>query len=309
MSDGMKKKRLPTKAVKIPDVRITSSWEPQMLEMFRASVKSMGIQEPILVAWDGKDYWLIDGQHRLEEAKMNNQAWIEAVVVETDMKGVHLRNLVLNRLRGKTKASEMVQVVKSLREDHGTGVEEIIQKTGLRRDYLEQLMSIGEADPEIWGALDREEIGVGQAFQLSRIPEEGQPVKLLAQVKMYSIGVKDLKGIVDDALQIIEDRKNRPQQPQTPAIKRLKAIPCHVCEENYPVNRMRGMNVCVVCYGIIYDLKQRRLQDLQARGEAAAIAAQNVHHDGADEAEHEAEAAPHPAPGAPGPSATAEGPP
>jgi len=204
MTDGLRKKKLRTDQVRIPDVRITSSWEPDMLAMFRASVKSMGIQEPILVAWDGETYWLIDGQHRLEEAKMQNQATVEAVVVETDMKGVHLRNLVLNRLRGKTKASEMVRVIQSLRDDHGTGLEEVIEKTGLRREYLEQLLSIGEADPQVWAALDREEIGVGVAYQLSRIPEAGEPLKVLAQVKMYGISAKDLKGVVDE---IIELRK------------------------------------------------------------------------------------------------------
>uniref|UniRef100_A0A6M3XVA9 ParB-like N-terminal domain-containing protein n=1 Tax=viral metagenome TaxID=1070528 RepID=A0A6M3XVA9_9ZZZZ len=272
----MRKKRIPPSQIGIPDVRITSNWDPDMLEMFRKNVATMGIQQPLLVAWDGKDYWIIDGLHRLQEAKANNWPAVDCIVLDVDKKGILLRNLVLNRLRGRTRASEMVQVCKSLRNDHGMSIPDIVKETGLREEYVREMMSIGACAPEIWQALDDERIGVGQAFQLSRLPNQDNAVRVLAQVITFRTPVKDLKDVVDDAIRITHLREEKPDTPQPEPTEILRNVQCKVCEESYPVTQVTGLNVCITCYGYIFDLKQRRMAEIKAYRTPAQIAAEQL---------------------------------
>ncbi|PKM48143.1 MAG: hypothetical protein CVV01_05025 [Firmicutes bacterium HGW-Firmicutes-6] len=124
--------------IQIPKIRVTSTWPSEFLEMLKSSIAAEGIQQPILLAQDGKNLVLIDGLHRLEEAKLQGMKKVPCVIVTASMKEILLKNLYMNRLRGGIKASEMVKVITTLRNEHGLTSEDVAKKTGLRRDQRDR---------------------------------------------------------------------------------------------------------------------------------------------------------------------------
>jgi len=241
------------KDILVPEVRVTSTWDPELLDMFKKSVEAMGIQQPLLCVQENERLILVDGLHRLEEAKLQNLPKVQVVVIPGDMKQVLLKNLMMNRLRGGTKASEMVKVLTTLNKDHGMTSEDIARETGLKRDYIEKLLETSRATREVLEALDREEIGVGHAWEIARVPDKDVQLRLLAQVFTYRLTVKDLHDIVNDTLEILKKREEQKPQPKAPEPTSIPTVRCHLCELEWPVRKVVGINICMGCYGIAHE--------------------------------------------------------
>jgi ParB/RepB/Spo0J family partition protein len=241
------------KEIKEPDVRITSTWDPEMLEMFKKSIEADGIQQPLILIREGETLWLVDGKHRKDEALLRGIPKVPCVIMDGTMRQVMTRNLYMNRLRGGIKASEMIKVMKWLHEHEGMNSEQIAKETGLKRDYIEKLLECTKAVPEVLEALDREEIGVGHAWEIARVGNKDVQLRLLAQVFQYRLSVKDLHSVVDDTLEILRKREEEAKNPQPPSPVLIPKIRCHGCEEEYPIKKVVGVNLCINCYGLLIE--------------------------------------------------------
>lgn len=263
--------------IKVPPVRVTSSWDPDMLAMFKDSVKASGIEEPILLIKEKDEYWLVDGLHRLDEAKHLGMKTVDCVVHKGSLKEVHMKNLALNRLRGKTKASEMVAVIKELRETHKVPIEEIVKKTGFSQRYVDDMLAIGAAHREVWEALDAEEIGVGHAFQLSRITDGATQLRLLHQVRVYKVTIPDLKDIIDEAIRIKAEMEKQGTNKQTITPPRQRTATCQYCQGQFPPEQLAAVVTCQSCFGNFMGMVQQlKLEAEEERKRKEAEAAKQV---------------------------------
>jgi ParB/RepB/Spo0J family partition protein len=264
---------LDPKQLQVPDVRITSTWEPEMLKMFKASVAAEGIQNPLIIVKENGNYWIVDGLHRQQEALLKGISLVPCIVTDGSMRKVMTKNLYMNRLRGGIKASEMILVIKWLYDHEGMNSEAIKRETGLNREYIEKLLATGKAVPEVLEALDKEEIGVGHAYEISRITEKDVQLRLLAQIFQYRLTVKDLRTVVDDTITLLNARAAAPQGKEAPEPIQIPKIRCHACEEEYPLKKVSGVNLCVHCYGILIDqIRKRRKAEQTVSNESAAVA-------------------------------------
>lgn len=239
--------------IKIPKVRVTSTWPPEFLEMLKSSIEAEGIQQPILVAQDGKNLVLIDGLHRVEEAKLQGMKRVPCVIITASMKEILLKNLYMNRLRGGVKASEMVKVITTLRNEHGMTSEDVARATGLRRDYIEKMLQTSKAAPEVLEALDREEIGVGHAYEISRVDNRDVQLRLLSQLFTYRLTVKDLRKVVNETIGILKRREVIEKKPKAPEPTSIPTVACHLCGLEWPIRKVVGINVCMGCYAICHE--------------------------------------------------------
>lgn len=249
------------KEIQEPDVRITSTWDPELLEMFKNSIESDGIQQPLILVKDNEHLWLVDGKHRRDEALLKGIPKVPCVIMDGTMRQVMTKNLYLNRLRGGVKASDMLKVMRWLRDHEGMNSEAIQKETGLKRDYIEHLLECAKAVPEVLEALDKEEIGVGHAWQIARVDSKDVQLRLLAQVFQYRLTVKDLTSVVDDTMEIIRKRAELPQDQRAPAPVMIPKIRCHGCEEECSLKKVVGVNLCVNCYGLLTEAVQKARKD------------------------------------------------
>jgi ParB-like chromosome segregation protein Spo0J len=258
--------------IKIPDVRVTSTWDPEMLDMFKRSIESSGIEQPLYLVKEKDTLWLVDGLHRLEEAKLKGLKTVDCVIRQGKFKDVQMKNLMLNRLRGGTKASEMVSVINNLYRDLNVPIDTIVKDTGLKRDYIDNMLAIGSAHHEVWEALDNEEIGVGHAFQLSRIGDAAVQLRLLHQTRVYKIKIADLKEIVDEAIELIKNQEKEEHNKEMLPAPKPRLATCHFCGDNQDPTKMAAPIMCMSCYGYL----QGQIQS--AKIEAEKIAAAEAKH-------------------------------
>jgi len=264
----MKIRNLNPIQIKIPQVRVTSYFDAETLELFKHSIREIGIQQPILCAFDGENYWVIDGKNRLEEARLNGMKTIPVAIVEADMKRILLKNLTINTLRGKVKPTEMLRVVHALVEEHGLSTDEVAQQSGLRRDYIEKLLSIAKCHEKVVAALDENLISVSHAYEISRVGDEGVQERLLGQVLSYRVNVRDLKDIVDETLRILAERERKTEARSPAAEVKIPTVKCNFCEQDWPLRRVAGFNLCISCYAIANEAIKQKLDEIRIQAQA-----------------------------------------
>ena len=243
----------------IPDVRITAVYDEELQRMLHDSLDAVGQVVPIIVISHDGQYYVADGRHRLEEARARGDKTIPAVVREGAPEDVLLLNLVTNRLRGKVKASELVQVIALLNQNHGLTSDQIAQRTGMTRDTIEKYCFVATASPEVIEALDMEVIGIGHAYEIARLPRFEQQAEILAKYQVWKWPVQALKEQISAILALMEPQLV-PTVPTPPARAPIKPK-CAVCNQEYEVHDLRPVILCLKCYGDAWNLANERAKE------------------------------------------------
>jgi len=264
MSTKMKFRHLKPDQITVPDVRVTSIWSDEEYGDFAATIETDGIQQALKCVKEGETFWLIDGLHRLDEAKRLGIAKIPVVYKEGQLVDALVENLTSNRLRGKTPASDEIKLIRYLQSEFNLEPWQIAERTGLSRDRIEQRIQIGTAAPEVLSCLEFDQISLGVAFNLSRLPNQGGQIALLARIMQATppLTVKNVASIIDHALEIQADLAK--PQPKSEVQIPVKTIACHLCGERYEAVDVYGLNACKTCGGLCRDyiqqLRKRRTE-------------------------------------------------
>jgi len=258
LSNRTKLIRVDPHKIKVPEVRVTSVWSDEEYKTFQDSLKADGQVSPIICVKDGEDLWLVDGKHRLDEALLAGAKLVEVAYREGSIVDAMTRNLYINRLRGKTKLSEEVRLIEELSTKFKFDPDKISQKTGLSREAIEQRLAIAKASALVRDAVEDERIGLGTAFQLSRLPSElGQNKLLMALMQQIPAPPTSyVKEIVDQALALIAESDKAPENPEKVLV--VRTLRCHVCDQRYEPQDLKGINVCATCFGLARDYIQSR---------------------------------------------------
>ncbi len=244
----MKLRNVRPQDIEVPEVRVTAHWEQDLFGMFRESMKEVGMLEPPLcMEVDGR-LTLVDGLHRLEEAIAQGLKLIPVVVVEGSPDDLYFYNLAQSRLRGKVKASNMVQVIFHLWKERGIDIDEIRRRTGFSQDYVEKLLTIGEASPEVRQALDEEEIGVGVAYAISRCQDMDLQNNVLAQWRLFRWTVPETEQFIRDVYRAKEEAEElRPAV----AVPVPRTVVCYYCGETHDLAHIANPSICPTCSGLL----------------------------------------------------------
>lgn len=250
----MKLIRVKPSQVKVPEIRVRARFDAEIWAQFQNSIKEAGIISPVIVCQIKEDLVLVDGAHRLEEAIAQGLPTVDAVVFEGDMVDVLTKNLFLDHTRGKTPVSEMIKVIGALATEYNLDSDQIREKTGLTRDYIEKLIKISLASPSVQQALDEGIIGVGIAFELCRLPYAIQQDEVIAKQQVFRFPVKDVKELVDNTLAAMQELAETP--PATPETepRPTPVYHCEGCKDPVEPKYLRPVMLCPNCFGEVWRL-------------------------------------------------------
>ena len=279
MITQIKFRHLDPRVIMVPEIRVTSIWTNEEYAEFQSTIATNGIGIPLKCIKEGETWWLIDGLHRLEEAIRLGIKKVPVAYTEGTLIDAMLKNLYLNRMRGKTPASDEIKLLHHLMNDHGMSIADIAKKTGMSYQRIEQRLQMGTASPYVLTALELERIGIGVAYQLSRIPDKDAQTTILTQIlqRVTPYREDDVRDIVDDILSYVAE-KEQSQDPYQPVIA-VRTLACYLCGEQFEAKDMIGLNTCAPCYGIAKDFIQRRKEEQKERISAReALARRAVEH-------------------------------
>ena len=254
----MKLRKVKPTDIKVPEVRVTAQFDEELYQQFKDSIKAVGQITPPILYEVGGELILCDGLHRLQEAINNGESTVDVVVIPGDMVDVLTKNIFLDHLRGKTPVSHMVRVITTLYQEYNLDSDQIREKTGLTRDYIEKLIRIGQASPVVQQALDEGWIGVGVAFEISRLPYAIQQEEIIAKQRVYGFKVPDIKDLVDNTLR--EMKLIAEEGPPTTVTepRPIAKYHCEGCKVEVEPRYLRPVMLCPNCFGDVWRLGKAR---------------------------------------------------
>ncbi len=245
----MKLRRVKVDKIQIPELRVTARFTEEEWEQFRSSIKAVGAIAPIICIENEQGIFLVDGLHRLVEAKNNGEKVVDVAVMPGDEIDVMTKNLFLDHLRGKTPVSEMVKVIKHLIDVYHLDSEQIAARTGLTRTRVEQLQQLGKLTPFILDQLDEGRLTIGKASVLIKIQDPIIQETVAHQALMYpKWTVFELEEYVDGVLGIIQAKAEAPLAAAAAAY----LFTCAFCGDKYEAHQVASPVICLSCSGTLH---------------------------------------------------------
>ena len=245
----MELRTVPPDAIRVPEVRVNARFDEEGWEQFKNSIKGVGVIAPVICMEVDGELVLVDGLHRLMEAKNSGDKEINVAVIPGDEIDVYTKNILIDHTRGKTPVSEMVNVIEFLTKEKGLDSEKIAEKTGLKRDYIEKLQRLSELTPACRASLDEGKIGVGQAYELVRLRDPITQETVLHQLETYRWRVPELREFVDNVL-ALKSQETAPPPRGTPPLPYM--FECAFCHDKVPIAEIANPNICVSCAGVLH---------------------------------------------------------
>jgi len=179
----------------IPEERVTSVLDEELLQELEASIREKGILQPLLIGEvDGK-YVLIDGLHRLIIAKKLGMKTVPAIVKKMSEEELIITNLIVNRQRGKSNPADEARIVKLLIDEYKYSIDLVAEKLNVSPATVEKYYQIARgASEKVLEALKYGNIGVGCAYFLSMIEDKTVQDQVLEYAVRWGYTVEQCKA-------------------------------------------------------------------------------------------------------------------
>jgi len=211
------------------------SFDPEALEQLAASIRMVGVLQPIAVRpLTGDRYRLVYGARRLRAARLAERSHIPAYVVENEQAGLTAQ-VIENQLRAGLSNSDLAEAIRRLSEG-GMKVKEIAVVTGLPDWRLRHFRAVPTLPPflltrldqadmralyELQGAWEKAKEPVREALEaaVGRLPEDELLTVTEARRVIGAVMGKPTHSIALDREPVVpttEERLASPPPPEPP---------------------------------------------------------------------------------------------
>jgi ParB family chromosome partitioning protein len=171
-------------------------FDEETLASLAASIREIGVLQPILVQEADQGYELIAGERRLRAAKRAGLVTIPAIVVTTDSKGSLERALVENLHRQDLNPVEEASGYAQLIEEFGLTHEEVAKRVGKSRAAVSNAIRLLQLPPEVQRLLKNGQITAGHARALLATPDRALQEQLAGRIVRESLNVREVEELV-----------------------------------------------------------------------------------------------------------------
>lgn len=195
------------------------SFDPDALEVLTASIRSVGVLQPVVVRPEGLDYVLTAGERRWRAAQEAGLEEIPALVRDTDELGSLTEALIENLLREDLTPLEEAAAFHHLEEDFGMTHAEIGERVGRSRAAVSNTLRLLSLSPPIQEALEAGDLSAGHARALLGVKDPALAEHLAERVVTEGWSVRRLEEAVRTARRAEDE-----QRPQSQLVPRPAAI-------------------------------------------------------------------------------------
>ena len=177
-----------------------TEFDETALRELAQSIKEQGIIQPVTVRKLGYNkYQLISGERRLRASKMAGLSKIPAFIrVANDEQMLELA-LIENIHRENLNAIEVAISYQRLIDECNLTQEEVSEKVGKSRSAVANFLRLLKLPPEVQLAIRDGHISMGHARALINISDKEEQLKLLQQIIMEEMTVRQTEELADKA--------------------------------------------------------------------------------------------------------------
>lgn len=244
--------QLPVDWIEVPRERITSIFEPEILQELIESIKERGILVPISVLYVNGHYYLIDGLHRLQAAKQLGIQKIPALVKEGDEYDLMIENLIANRMRGRSNPAEEAKLIRKMKDEWGWSYNQIAKKLGMSAYTVKQYYDISKLPDEVLSHVAYGRLSVGKAWLLLQLPDPRDQIRAAEDIVKYGYTESQVRELVKYYLEAYQE-VGAPSPPAIIRPQKESQLFCEIC--NTPFKDTATYHwVCDDCWNLINQL-------------------------------------------------------
>ena len=193
------------------------SFDPEALEMLTASIRTVGVLQPVVVRSEGLDYVLIAGERRWRAARDAGLEELPALIRETDEVGSLTEALIENLQREDLTPLEEAVAFQQLEEDFAMTHAEIAERVGRSRSAVSNTLRLLNLSGPIQEALEGGHLSAGHARALLGVKDPALAEHLAKRAVAEGWSVRRLEEAVRAGKPAEDERRPKREEGPRPA--------------------------------------------------------------------------------------------
>jgi ParB family chromosome partitioning protein len=173
-----------------------SRFDDEALRELAASIREVGILQPIVVRRAGQGYEVVTGERRLRAAKLAGLATVPVVLRDSDDADLLREALIENIHREDLNPIELGEAFRQLLEELGLKQEELADRVGVSRSHIANTIRLLALPLEVQQLLTDEKLSAGHARALLALGDADAITSLSLRVAAEDLSVRETEEIV-----------------------------------------------------------------------------------------------------------------
>ena len=186
------------------------------LEELAASIRSLGLLQPLTVRRGERGWELVAGERRLRAAKLAGLTEVPCLSLQIDNQRSSLLALVENLQRRDLDYIEEAEGLARLMRLYGLSQEQAAQRVGKSQSAVANKLRLLRHSPQVLAMLRENQLSERHARALLRLPEEEDRLAVLQTVIRQQLNVAKTEAYIDAYL-----AKKNAQEPPKRGIRKL----------------------------------------------------------------------------------------
>jgi ParB family chromosome partitioning protein len=191
-------------------------WDPDEIAALAASIREVGILQPIVVRRADTGYELVAGERRLRAAKVAGLATVPVILRDTEDADLLREALIENIHREDLGAIELAEAFRQLLEELGLKQEELADRVGVSRSHIANTIRLLQLPLDTQQLLADSKIQAGHARALLSLGDAEAQNALALRVAAEDLSVRETEELV---------RRYLEPPPETPAKQTKEVTP------------------------------------------------------------------------------------
>jgi ParB family transcriptional regulator, chromosome partitioning protein len=187
---------VPVNAVSPNPKQPRTRFDDEAIGSLAASIREVGILQPIVVRKAGAGYELIAGERRLRAAKVAGLATIPVVVRDTDDADTLREALIENIHREDLGPIELAEAFRQLLEELGLKQEELADRVGVSRSHVANTIRLLQLPLDVQQLLTDGKLQAGHARALLALGDAEAQNTLALRTVAEDLTVRDVEDLV-----------------------------------------------------------------------------------------------------------------
>jgi ParB family transcriptional regulator, chromosome partitioning protein len=187
---------VPTNAIAPNPKQPRSRFDDASLAELAASIREVGILQPLVVRRAGQGYEVVTGERRLRAAKLAGLATVPVVLRDSEDSDLLREALIENIHREDLDPIELAEAFRQLLDELGLKQEELADRVGVSRSHIANTIRLLSLPLEVQQLLTDERISAGHARALLALGDPGAITSLALRVAAEDLSVRETEEVV-----------------------------------------------------------------------------------------------------------------
>lgn len=197
-----------------------SRFDDESLEELAASIKELGVLQPVVVESTGEGFTLIAGERRLRAARRIGLTTVPAVIRDSSGNHTLIEAIVENVQRADLSPLEEARAYSRLLEEYGMSQDAIASRVGKSRSAISNTLRLLQLPPQIQQILEDGELSSGHVRALIGLEDEKFAMYLAQKAVADGWSVRQM----EDAVRTRREIEGGGAGSATPPVKALRPV-------------------------------------------------------------------------------------